>query len=93
MSDSDLDASEDTVRESMICAVLAEVGALAVDVRKLAATDNLYDVGLSSFATVEVMLALEDAFDIELPESALNRRTFQTIASLKDVVRAASGTG
>lgn len=92
MSDSVSDVNQDAVRETTIRDILANVGALAVDAGTLAVDDDLYHAGLSSFATVEVMLAVEDAFDVELPESALNRRTFQTIASLMDVVLNACGS-
>ena len=37
---------------------------------------------MSSFASVQLMLALEEAFDIEFPESMLNRKTFATIAAI-----------
>ena len=44
--------------------------------------DDLYDLGMTSFASVQLMLALEEAFDIEFPEHMLNRKTFQSIASI-----------
>ncbi|MBV5263038.1 acyl carrier protein [Pinisolibacter aquiterrae] len=44
--------------------------------------DDLYDLGMTSFASVQLMLALEEAFDIEFPERMLNRKTFQSIASI-----------
>ncbi len=43
---------------------------------------DLYDLGMTSFASVQLMLALEEAFDIEFPERMLNRKTFQSIASI-----------
>ncbi len=47
---------------------------------------NLFDAGLDSLAMVNLMLALEDSFGVELPESALSRETFATIASLRRAV-------
>jgi len=35
---------------------------------------------------VNVMLAIEDAFQVELPDAMLSRETFSTIASLCRVV-------
>jgi acyl carrier protein len=49
--------------------------------------DDLYALGLTSHASVELMLALEDAFDIEFPEKMLKRSTFETVASLHEALR------
>lgn len=48
---------------------------------------DLYDAGLSSFSSVQLMLALESELDIEFPERMLNRRTFQSVASIEASVR------
>ncbi|HTK17001.1 MAG TPA: acyl carrier protein [Acidimicrobiia bacterium] len=55
---------------------------LAVDVATLADSDDLYNAGLTSHASVNLMLALEDAFDVEFPERLLRRQTFESIASI-----------
>lgn len=68
--------------KDQIRAVLAKEGKLSVDVNTLGDDADLYAAGLTSFASVQLMLALEDAFDIEFPEKLLGRRTFQSIASI-----------
>ena len=55
---------------------------VSVDVDSLADTDDLYEAGLSSFASIQFMLVLEDAFDIEFPERMLTRKTFASIAAI-----------
>ncbi|PTM62121.1 phosphopantetheine binding protein [Phreatobacter oligotrophus] len=45
-------------------------------------TSDLYEAGMTSFGSVQLMLALEEAFDIEFPERMLNRRLFSSIASI-----------
>jgi acyl carrier protein len=45
-------------------------------------TDDLYAAGLTSLATVAVMLALEDKFNVEFPEGMMGRRTFKSIDSI-----------
>ncbi len=70
---------------------LAAEGQLAVDVGSLGDDDDLYSAGLTSHATVSVMLALEDELDIEFPEELLRRSTFQSVRALADAVRTASG--
>jgi acyl carrier protein len=45
--------------------------------------DDLYQHGLSSHASVNVMLGLESAFDIEFPDVLLRRDTFKSVASIR----------
>lgn len=52
----------------------------------IADDQDLYAVGLSSLATVNLMLALENAFDVEFPDSALSRKTFGSIRALSVAV-------
>ncbi len=49
---------------------------------------DLYDAGLTSMSTVTVMLALEDAFDVEFPETLLSRKTFSSISSIEAALTA-----
>ena len=62
--------------------IVAQRGRLSVDVFSL----DEYSAGLTSLATVGIMLALEDRFDIEFPESMLSRKTFNSVASISDAV-------
>ncbi len=65
---------------------------IPVPVDKVGDEDDLYDLGMTSFASVQLMLALEEAFDIEFPERMLNRKTFQSIASIdRSVTELVSG--
>lgn len=59
---------------------------LPFKVDTLADDDNLYDAGMTSFASVQVMLAIEGEFDIEFPEEMLTRRTFSSLASIAGAV-------
>jgi len=56
---------------------------LPVAVSSLADDDDLYQAGMTSHASVNVMLALEDAFDIEFPDRMLKRSVFESIASIQ----------
>ena len=66
-----------------IRAVLRDHGRLAVDVDRLADQSNLYDSGLTSHASVSLMLALEERFDIEFPDRMLRRGVFASIAAIR----------
>jgi acyl carrier protein len=62
--------------------VLGANAKLSVDVATLADDADLYEAGMSSHASVTVMLALEDAFDVEFPDSMLKRSVFESVASI-----------
>lgn len=66
--------------------MLQEQGRLSVDVTQMDAEDDLYAAGLTSHASVNVMLALEDAFDIEFPDRLLRKSTFSSVAAIAGAV-------
>ncbi len=68
--------------EEVIRRVLAEHGRLAVDASTIKTGQDLYKSGLTSLASVNVMLALEDALDIEFPDRLLKKTTFESIDAL-----------
>jgi acyl carrier protein len=61
---------------------IAEHARLPVDVAEIADDTDLYQAGMTSQASVNVMLALEDAFDIEFPDRMLTRSVFESINSI-----------
>jgi acyl carrier protein len=69
---------DDTIRS-----VLAEHGRLAADANSIDDNADLFAAGMTSHASVNVMLALEDAFDIEFSEQMLKKSTFESIASIR----------
>ena len=71
----------DQIRE-----VLAAHGRMTVDPSEVDGQADLYELGLTSHASVDVMLALEDEFDIEFPEEVLKKSTFASIDSIGQVV-------
>jgi len=66
-----------------IRAILSNYGRLAVDVASLAEQSNLYEAGLTSHASVTLMLALEERFNIEFPDRMLRRGAFASIATIR----------
>jgi acyl carrier protein len=59
---------------------------VSVDVATLADNADLYQAGMTSQASVNLMLALEDAFDIEFPDRMLKRSVFESIASIREAL-------
>lgn len=68
--------------EAQIRDVLCLHGRLNRSVAEIGASDDLYQCGLSSHASVNVMLALEAAFDVEFPDRLLKRSVFGSIDSI-----------
>jgi len=62
--------------------ILTDHARLNVDPDDLAESDDLYQSGMTSHASVQVMLALEDEFDVEFPDAMLTRSVFESIASM-----------
>lgn len=73
--------------DEQVRGVLAAYGRLPVDVATLGRTDDLYRAGLTSHASVNVMLGLEDSFDIEFPDELLRKSTFESIDAISAALR------
>jgi len=72
---------DDTIRK-----VLADHGRLAVDASGIDRDADLYEAGLTSHASVNIMLALEDAFDLEFPDRLLKKSTFSSISAIEGAI-------
>ena len=66
--------------------VLAAHGRMAVDPHDVDEHADLYDLGMTSHASVDVMLALEEAFDIEFPDEVLKKSTFESVHNIAQVI-------
>ncbi len=73
-------------------ALVSDHAGLATDVSSLAQDADLYRAGMSSFASVQLMLALEEAFDIEFPETMLSPRTFSSLSAIEAAVAQLTST-
>jgi acyl carrier protein len=76
----------DTNSTQTIRRILKEHGRLSKDVATLAPESDLYEAGLTSHASVNVMLALEGEFEIEFPDHMLKRSVFESIAAISEAV-------
>jgi len=63
--------------------IVADHARLSIDAAGLAADADLYQAGMTSHASVNVMLALEDHFDVEFPDRMLTRDVFESIAAIE----------
>jgi acyl carrier protein len=71
--------------------IVARHGNLAVGAESIGEHSDLYLLGLTSLATVNVMLALENHFDIEFPDTKLGRATFSSVGTLAEAVSELKG--
>lgn len=78
----------DEVRE-----IIREYGRLSVDVSGLKDDSNLYEAGMTSHASVNVMLGLENKFDIEFPDRMLRRNVFESMAAIQSAVQELTSAG
>ena len=62
--------------------VIGRYGKLPITVDSIGEDDDLYDKGLTSHASVNVMIGLEDEFDVEFPDRLLQKSTFSSIAAI-----------
>jgi acyl carrier protein len=72
---------------AQICLVLDEHARLPIGASSLEPDADLFNAGMSSHASVSVMLALEDRFDFEFPDQMLTRNVFATIGAISAAVR------
>lgn len=59
---------------------------LLVPVEQLTDDSDLYEAGLTSLSTVNLMLAIEEHFDVEFLDRMLGRKTFGSIRTLAEAV-------
>ncbi len=71
-----------------IRAVLDARAGLSVPARRIRTGDDLFALGLSGLAAVDVMLAVEAAFGVEFPKAMLRKANVQSIDVLMGCLRA-----
>ncbi len=67
---------------AIVQALLAKRGVASV----VTAEQNLTDAGLTSLDMVNLMLAIEDEFGIEIPQRQMTPANFRTIATIETLV-------
>ena len=67
----------DTIRS-----VLKAHSRIRTPIEEIGNDANLFDAGMSSLASVDVILALEEEFGIEFAEDMMHRKTFESINSI-----------
>jgi acyl carrier protein len=62
--------------------IVREHAGLGAAFDKVESSTDLYRAGMTSYASVVLMIALENEFDLEFPDSMLSRNVFESIDSI-----------
>ena len=74
--------------DEQIRRIVGSHGRLSVAVDGVGPRDNLYRLGMTSHATLNVMLGLEEAFEVEFPDELLGRATFESLSTMQGAISA-----
>ena len=74
------------ITDNEIRRFIGNLDALSGAADDLGEDDDLFEKGLDSFGSVQLMLALEERYDIEFPDHLLNRRFFSSIRTIREAV-------
>jgi acyl carrier protein len=72
-----IDGVEEEIRR-----VVGSQARLSVPLDDVGPDDNLFLLGMTSHAALNLMLALEEAFDIDFPEDLLQRSIFESLSGM-----------
>jgi acyl carrier protein len=62
--------------------VVRDNARLSVDIDQLDDDSDLFVAGMTSHQTISVMLALEDTFDVVIPDDLLRANVFRSVAAI-----------
>jgi acyl carrier protein len=71
-----------TETKERIRQIVREHAGLGTAVEKVDSSTNLYRAGMTSYASVVLMIALENEFDLEFPDALLSRKVFESVDSI-----------
>jgi acyl carrier protein len=66
--------------------IVKEHAGLGMDFEKVAFSTDLYRAGMTSYASVVLMIALENEFGVEFPDAMLSRSVFESIDSIAKAI-------
>jgi acyl carrier protein len=66
--------------------IVRDQAGLSGNFDKVDSSTDLYRAGMTSYASVVLMIALETEFDLEFPDAMLSRRVFESIDSISAAI-------
>lgn len=70
----------------LVKSIVAKNGELDREISTVGLLDDLFNLGMSSRATVGVMLDIEETFDIAFPDEMISREVFESIEAISKAV-------
>jgi acyl carrier protein len=67
--------------------IVIEHARLPAEAKVIDDSTDLYMAGMTSYASVALMLALENEFELEFPDSMLSRGVFQTVDNIANAIQ------
>lgn len=78
--------------EARIFAIVTQLSSNPTLIARLEADQPLYDAGLSSLDMVNLMLAVEAEFDVEIPQEHMAPENFRSVAAIERLISALAPT-
>ncbi len=78
--------------EDQVRTIVEQHARLSDKLGELTDDTDLHAAGLTSLTTVNLMLALEEHFNVEFTDKLLSRKTFSSIRSLSEAVESLAGS-
>lgn len=66
--------------------IIRDHAGLRLDFDKVVYSTDLYRAGMTSYASVALMIALENEFELEFPDAMLSRSVFESIDSIASAI-------
>ena len=73
-------------KKDRIRQIVKDHAGLGVDFEKVDYSTDLYRAGMTSYASVVLMIALENEFGLEFPDAMLSRSVFESIDSIANAI-------
>lgn len=81
-----MDAETGVANEHRLRRILTEHAGLSLNAMSVEHSADLYAAGMSSRASVSVMLAIESEFELEFPDEMLRREVFASVAAMLNAI-------
>lgn len=83
---SNVGSSEGLCLKERIRTIVSNHARLGLPLNQIKDSMDLFQAGMTSYASVQLMMALEDAFGIEFPDSMLSREVFANVNAMAHAV-------
>lgn len=83
---SSVESSEGLCLKERIRTIVSNHARLGLSLSQIKDSTDLFQAGMTSYASVQLMMALEDAFSIEFPDRMLSREVFANVNAMARAV-------